>query len=206
MVAHGFYLLTICRYVVDSIEGHDWDAVDGCWKYKTKWVGWELATDRTWEPKENLEGANESLEEYWESIGGEPDPKGPPLKGTKKRARQSGVDSDTKKARISPQPPKSARSRKSELVDDPENWGPGDDKDWEPPKATKDAWEDSLIAVETIEPDEDGNHWAYLRWSILDKHGKHRHTKHPLAAVYKAAPQVMLKFYEKHLVFSGKPK
>lgn len=191
---------------MERIEDHEWDSRERVWKYKTKWVGWEAEGDRTWEPKDNLAGAHESLEEYWESIGGEPDPKGPAPKSAKKRGRPSGADSDVKKARISPAPAKSARGRKSEAVEDPENWGPTDEKDWEPPKAIKDAWEDSLIAVETIEPDEDGNHWAYLRWSILDKNGKHRHTKHPLSAVYKAAPQIMLKFYEKHLVFSGKPK
>ena len=187
---------------MEKIEGHEWDAVDACWKYKTKWQGWDAESDRTWEPKENLEGAQESLDEYWESIGGEPSfpkPKG-------KRGRPSGIDSDTKKARMSPAPTKSGRNRKSEPVDDLDNWGPADDREWEPPKATKDAWEDQLLAVETIEPDAEGTHWAYLRWSILDRNGRNRHTKHPLAAVYKAAPQIMLKFYEKHLVFADKGK
>lgn len=41
------------RYVVEKILKHDWND-DGTLLFEVKWQGYEEASDRTWEPEENL--------------------------------------------------------------------------------------------------------------------------------------------------------
>ena len=111
----------------------------------------------------------------------------------------------------------SARGRRHN-TDDLDVWPIAKAKDnWQPPKPLKDAWEDLIISVETIEANEDGTKWAFLLWAVEDEHGKKRTSKALLQSVYKAAPQAvsgvhllvrrareltvtqMLRFYESHL-------
>ena len=70
-------------------------------------------------------------------------------------------------------------------------WPSGTEKDWVPPKPTKDAWEDLIVSIETIEVEENGSKWAFLLWSIEDDYGKKRTSKALLKSVYTAAPQAV---------------
>ena len=62
--------------------------------------------------------------------------------------------------------------------------------EWQPPKAMKDAWEDLIVSIETIEQ-ENGIKWVLLCWSEEDEKGKQRKSKAPLQVVYLAAPQAV---------------
>jgi len=77
------------EYVVEKIMGHKF--VNGDLVFEVKWQGYEAKKDRTWEPEENMDGAADVIVEYFEEIGGRPEPKG----GQKRKGRQSGVKSES---------------------------------------------------------------------------------------------------------------
>jgi chromobox protein 1 len=111
------------------------------------------------------------LKEYWEEIGGKPEPGG--AKG-KKRGRKSAVAEEAT--------PASAKRAKKE-------------KEWSPPPGS---WETEVDYVDTVEESIDtktGNltRFAYLVWNNQKK------SQHPLHHVYQKCPQKMLQYYESHL-------
>ena len=62
---------------------------------------------------------------------------------------------------------------------------------WEPPKPVPGAWEEGVLAVQTIEGNDDGTKWAYLMWADEDTEGKKRQTKALLSTCYIACPQIV---------------
>ncbi|CAI6331991.1 unnamed protein product [Periconia digitata] len=142
--------------------------------YEVQWLGYDDPSDRTWEPRDNLDGAKDVLEEYHNSIGGDP---APPT--NKRKGRKSAADSESATPVV---PNKRVKQKKV----------------WEPPKGS---WETEVDYVETVEELADPTtgkyqRFAYLRWSNRKK------TQHPLAHVYQKCPQKMLHYYESHLVFN----
>ena len=149
-----------------------------------------------------VSGAKDLLHEYWEKIGGRPLSK--KEKAAKKRQsatkskRGSRIDSDT------PPPKKQKRGRKSAANGSEDDGAPkglinaGDDE-WQIPHPHPGAWDYQIQSIDTVERDEGGQLWAYLVWSERTEEGRYRRSKAKMQAVYKAAPQKMLQFYENHL-------
>ncbi|KAF2181045.1 hypothetical protein K469DRAFT_713903 [Zopfia rhizophila CBS 207.26] len=164
------------EYVVEKIMSHAFKD-DGVCMYEVKWLGYEKKADRTWEPEDNLAGAADVLNEYFEKIGGQPqfgESK------TKKRGRKkSGVESE------SATPVAPAKRAKKE-------------KEWAPPPGS---WENDVDYIDTVEESPDPKtgekaRFAYVVWYNQKK------TQHPLSMVYHKCPQKMLAYYESHLVFT----
>ncbi|MCJ1404478.1 hypothetical protein MMC11_007704 [Xylographa trunciseda] len=192
-------------YTVEKIVAHAYDFPD------VKWLGYDKKSDLTWETEENLQGAIDILQLYFDSIGGRPDPASSKSTSTKKRGRQSTgktetPDNQAKKVKTEEVPKKKdgrGRKRKSSpgLMDLDATLKDG----WEPPKPLPGAWEEGVLSVQTIEGNDDGTKWAYLSWADEGADGpKKRQTKALLSTCYIACPQVMLKFFESHLVFTDK--
>ncbi|MCJ1406276.1 hypothetical protein MMC19_000341, partial [Ptychographa xylographoides] len=154
-------------------------------------------------------GAREILQAYFNKIGGRPvaNESGP----HKKRGRKSSGKADTpdtmsnKKAKIEEPLPKKKDGRGRKRKSSPGVPELSRIRDgWEPPKPVPGAWEEGVLAVQTIEGNDDGTKWAYLMWADEDTEGKKRQTKALLSTCYIACPQIMLKFFEAHLVFTDK--
>ena len=116
-----------------------------------------------------------------------------------KLKREAKLDSDT------PPPSKKKRGgRRSAAADSDDDDAPkglinaGDDE-WKVPLPHPGAWDHQIQSIDTVERDPDGQLWAYLVWSVKTEDGRYRRSKAKLEAVYKAAPQKMLQFYENHL-------
>ncbi|KAF2091718.1 hypothetical protein K490DRAFT_20744, partial [Saccharata proteae CBS 121410] len=176
------------EYVVEKIMSHGFDE-EGI-KYEVKWVGFEAKKDRTWEPEENLEGAQEALEEYFTQIGGRPTR---PSKKPKTTKRKSVGTTET------PEPVGSARRKRTKTETPAEEKVVKAKAKWEPPKGS---WEDHVTGIETVEEATDpqtgvNERWAYVLW--ISPEG--RKTKHKLSTVNQKCPQKMLRYYEQHLYF-----
>jgi chromobox protein 1 len=137
-------------------------------------------------------GAADVIAEYFDEIGGRPEPKG----GQKRKGRASGVKSESGTPAAS-----SAKRAKQE-------------KAWSPPPGS---WEHDVSHIDTVEESQDPKtgtlgRFAYLVWNNNKK------TQHPLKHVYQKCPQKvgsstsldgryadalqMLQYYESHLVFT----
>ncbi|KAL9130847.1 MAG: hypothetical protein Q9217_001048 [Psora testacea] len=194
-------------FIVEAIVDHRSDFEDGQMRYHVKWKGYEKKSDRTWETEENLEGASDILKAYWASIGGKPVPGAP--KSSKKRGRQSGASAKstpvtTKRPRMS----KGGRKSNGAIEQDIE---PGSlvgftevgEDNWKPPPAKDGSWDALVQSIDTVvRENADGELWAYLIWNEKNEEGRFYRSKAKLPVIYKACPQRMLHFYEKHLVFS----
>ncbi|MCJ1291312.1 hypothetical protein MMC34_002855 [Xylographa carneopallida] len=195
-------------YTVEKVVAHAYDFPDEQVRYQVKWLGYDKKSDLTWETEENLQGAIDVLQAYFDSIGGRPE--STKSASTKKRGRQSTGKTDTpdkqvKKAKTEEVPKKKdgrGRKKKSSpgIMDLDSTLKDG----WEPPKPLPGAWEEGVLSVQTIEGNDDGTKWAYLSWADAGIDGKKRQTKALLSTCYVACPQVMLKFFESHLVFTDK--
>lgn len=184
--------------------------------YEVKWKGYP-SSDNTMEPEDNLEyahrtqltrqdhadihhrGARDLLEIYFAKLGGHPSEVGD-VKPQKKRGRKSAGTTDT------PPPSKKAKgestraSGRGKASSTLENGSPDDsvkwpdvkvNSDWVPPKPRKDAWEDYLLSVHTIEVDSEGKKWAFVLWSVEDEQGRKRTSKVLLPTLSIAAPQAV---------------
>ncbi|KAI4247435.1 MAG: hypothetical protein L6R40_001383 [Gallowayella cf. fulva] len=197
-------------YVVEKIISHNDAFGDGEIRYEVKWQGYEKKQDRTWESEDNLEGAREVLEAYWESIGGKPVPTPKQPKSTgKKRGRQS--TGSTKPAK---KPKKAGRKSASAAQDYDDDEGSPDgpvgftnvnSDTWIPPKPDDNAWDPLVMNVDTIEKDDKGELWAYLVWNEKNDDDRFNRSKARLATCNKACPQRMLQFYEKHVYVCPPP-
>ncbi|SLM36986.1 Chromo domain/shadow [Lasallia pustulata] len=193
-------------YIVEAILNHDASFEDRQIRYEIKWKGYEKKSERTWEIEENLSGASELLQEYWEKIGGKPTA----IKGTKKRGRQStgeAITPDTsKKPKIAPKTERknlgTKKSRQS-LPDVSLVGTEAPEEGWKPPEGS---WEDHIQSVETVEKDDDDNLWAYVIWNHRTSEGKFIRSRHPAdkgeRSCYEKCPKKMLQFYQRHLVFT----
>ncbi|KAF2472474.1 uncharacterized protein BDR25DRAFT_283918 [Lindgomyces ingoldianus] len=165
-------------FVVEKILGHMFND-DGVCMYEIKWMGYDRKKDRTWEPEDNLSGATDVLNEYFDEIGGRPQP-GESAKSRKRKGRKSNFKSE------SGTPAASSAKR------------PKREKDWSPPPGS---WENDVEYVDTVEESIDNKtgqlaRFAYLVWTNQKK------TQHPLKHCYRKCPQKMLEYYESHLVFT----
>lgn len=162
----------------------------------------------------NYRGAKEILEEYWKNIGGKP-VADQPKSASKKRGRQStgGKKPDTgkrpKMTKTSRTSSGKSKSRKSNGAVDVEQDGSpipligyteeGDD-DWKAPPAKDGAWDPLVQSVDTVTRENaDGELWGYLIWNAKNEDGRFYRSKAKLPVIYRACPQRMLRFYEKHL-------
>ncbi|KAI4252976.1 MAG: hypothetical protein LQ352_003973 [Teloschistes flavicans] len=195
-------------FVVEKILSHHDEFEDGVMRYEIKWKGYEKKADRTWETEDNLEGAREILEAYWNSIGGKPVPSNKPLV-SKKRGRQSSGRASTG-SRHEPAT-KKKKGRKSAMAiedrdasDEPPAGHTDVNPDtWKPPSPDDNAWDPLIMSVDTIEKDAQNEMWAYLVWNEKNDDGRFNRSKARLATCNKACPQRMLQFYEKHVVFTN---
>jgi len=181
------------EYIVDKILNHAWDDVDGILKFEVKWQGYEKIEDRTWEPEENLETAQDVLKQYFKKIGGRPTK--PTASNTKKSKKRNLDDVDT---------PKNARGSKKGKHEDTPEVANGKNKraskaeqKWTPPAGS---WENEVVDVDTIEEVLDAadgimKRHAYVVWNNGNK------TRHLLKVLNLKCPQKMLQYYESHLVF-----
>lgn len=75
----------------------------------------------------------------------------------------------------------------------------GDD-DWKPPPVKDGSWDHLVQSVDTVvRENSDGELWGYLIWNQKSDAGRYYRSKAKLPTIYKACPQRMLHFYEKHL-------
>ncbi|KAF2847485.1 hypothetical protein T440DRAFT_481713 [Plenodomus tracheiphilus IPT5] len=161
------------EYIVEKIMGHKF--VKGGIVFHVKWQGYDDPKDQTWEPEDNMGGAVDVMKEYFEEIGGRPEPKGQKRKGRPSMAKsESGSGT-----------PASLAKR------------PKQEKQWSPPPGS---WEHDVSYVDTVEETPDPKtgeftKYVYLVWNNQKK------TQHPLKHVYQKCPQKMLAYYESHLVF-----
>ncbi|KAL8705468.1 MAG: hypothetical protein Q9201_001399 [Fulgogasparrea decipioides] len=189
-------------YVVEKILSHHDNFEDEVMRYEIKWKGYDKKADRTWETEENLEGAREILEAYWDSIGGKPVPTTRAPKSTgKKRQRQSTG------SQVEPAQPKKRRGRKSASAaqdpdttpEPPAGYTDINPDTWKPPPPNDLAWDPLVMNVDTIEKDDNNELWAYLVWNEKNEDGRFNRSKARLATCNKACPRRMLQFYEKHV-------
>ncbi|KAL6714475.1 hypothetical protein ACLMJK_007899 [Lecanora helva] len=196
------------EYIVEAIKDHNSNFKDGEMRYYVKWKGYENeAEDNTWETEESFGNARDLLEAYWKSIGGKPTPAAP--KSAKKRGRQSTEakkEDNTKRQKTT-----AKRGRKSNgALEQDRTPTPligytevGDD-DWKPPPANEGAWDPLVQSVDTVMREgEYGSLWGYVIWNHKNEDGRFYRSKAKITSLYRACPQRMLHFYEKHLVFSN---
>lgn len=158
------------------------------------------ASLRNWHIQVNLsrDGAIDVMKEYFEEIGGRPEP--PEPKGQKRKGRQSIVKRE-------PETPASTTTTTTKRVKQ--------EKQWTPPPGS---WEHEVSHIDTVEENlnpktGERQRFAYLVWN------NQRKTQHPLKHVYQKCPQKvrfpstkrigsaltigqMLLYYESHLVFT----
>ncbi|KAL4753885.1 hypothetical protein BDW72DRAFT_4167 [Aspergillus terricola var. indicus] len=174
-------------YVVEKILGHRFKG-DGTLLFQVKWQGYDDPKDETLEPEENLEGAQEILEEYFKLIGGRPEKPSKKRKSAGRPPKAASVDK--------PEPKRRRRSRAADTEETNTSEERGKAKesvapDWVPKSKN---WENEVKTVDTIVR-EDGGLVAYLHWNNGKK------SKVSIETCYDKCPRKMLKFYEQHLVF-----
>ncbi|KAL8672855.1 MAG: hypothetical protein Q9168_002693 [Polycauliona sp. 1 TL-2023] len=191
-------------YVVEKILAHHSDFADNEMRYEIKWKGYSKKADRTWETGENLEGARDLLEAYWESIGGKPVP-ATQEKAGKKRGRQSTgtIQPAAKKQKKPGRKSTGALEDPDATPEPPVGFQDVNPEVWKPPPPNKDAWEDLVMNVDTIEKNDNGELWAFLVWNEKNEDDRFNRSKAKLATCNKACPQAMLRFYEQHVVFTN---
>ncbi|EAT79442.2 hypothetical protein SNOG_13115 [Parastagonospora nodorum SN15] len=153
-----------------------WVTNQGELVFNVKWQGYDDPKDQTWEPEANMAGAIDVMNEYFDELGGRPEPKGP----GKRKGRPSGANKSG-----SGTPASTAKRVKQ-------------DREWSPPHGS---WEDDVDYIDTVEEKVDPrtgelSKFAYLVWKNDKK------TQHPLKHIYQKCPQKMLLYYESHLVFT----
>ncbi|KAL1801211.1 hypothetical protein ACET3X_001553 [Alternaria dauci] len=168
------------EYVVEAIFNHRFNK--GLLQFDVKWEGYDDPKERTWESEENMEGAVDVIKEYFQSIGGRPEPKGQKRKG---RPSLAGTKSDSGTAASSTKRAKADKVEKRVAQ-------------WSPPPGS---WEHDVSWIDTVEQTKNPKtgeleKFAYLVWNNGQK------TQHPLKHVYQKCPQKMLGYYESHLVFT----
>jgi chromobox protein 1 len=145
--------------VVEKVIAHKF--VKGRLVFDVKWQGYDDPKDRTWEPEENMEGAIDVMQEYFDEIGGRPE-----APGQKRKARASASSK-----------PESGTQALAKRVKQ--------EKEWSPPPGS---WEHDVKFVDTIEESTDPRtgelgRFAYLVWNNDKK------TQHPLKHVNLKCPQ-----------------
>ena len=139
-------------------------------------------------------GATDILEAYFAKIGGRPsaDKKGNSAKKRGRKSNASTTETPEPNSKRSKTGFEGRRGRPAKGASNEDlKWPDVTTGEWTPPKPTKDAWEDLIVSIETIEVEENGTKWAFLLWSVEDENGKKRTSKAHLKSVYTAAPQAV---------------
>ncbi|THY66955.1 hypothetical protein D6C97_01186 [Aureobasidium pullulans] len=180
------------EYVVEKILSH----APGQGKttlYEVKWMGYENPDDRTWEPEENLEGAMDILQAYWDSIGGKPQPKTPAKKGTKRKST-AATSQDTPEVSSSLTKRRGRKAPKTEEA--------AEEKTATLPEGS---WEHHVQSVDAIEMSEEGEHKGNLMIYLLWNNGSR--TQHTALQCRSRCPNKLLDYYESKLFVNlSKPK
>ena len=146
------------------------------------------------------------MEEYWKAL-----PNGKPVaappKSVKKRGRASSGSKKevTKRPRNSKSGARNGRKSNGALDQDTtptplDGFTEVGDDDWKPPPANDNAWDPIVQSVETVmRENNDGDLWGYVIWNNKNEGGRYYRSKAKLSVLYRACPQRMLHFYEKHL-------
>ncbi|KAI9666038.1 MAG: hypothetical protein M1821_003973 [Bathelium mastoideum] len=182
------------EYIVEKITGFQYGD-DGTLHLQVKWLGYEKKSDRTWEPEEHLDGASEALQDYFESIGGRPQPGDDP-KSKKGKRKQSVAASPAETKTGSGRGRKKMKVENGDVEDDAGHKGKKESK-WMPPKGT---WEHDVMNIDCIEEDVDEatgdkKRVGFVMWNNGKK------SKHSLGILNSKCPQKLLAYYEQHLVF-----
>ncbi|OQO03814.1 hypothetical protein B0A48_10455 [Cryoendolithus antarcticus] len=176
------------EYVVEDILKHR--NTKGTLQYRIKWLGYDDEADITWEPLENLKTASVKLSEYHDRIGGAP---------TKAAAASSAKKSLTIKRSASALDSPAPATKKSRTSTGATNGTPSSSKD-----LPKGSWEENITRIisiieesETTKSRAGGGKvlMAYADWKDNVKR------KHKLSTLRGKAPQHLLTYYERHLVF-----
>nr|OQO22204.1 hypothetical protein B0A51_10869 [Rachicladosporium sp. CCFEE 5018] len=175
------------EYVVENILKHRNNK--GTLQYRIKWLGYDDEADITWEPLENLKTASVKLSEYHDRIGGAP------TKAAASSAKKSLTTKRSASVLDSPAP----ATKKSRTSISAANGAPSSSKD-----LPKGSWEDNITRIisiieesETTKSRAGGGKvlMAYADWKDNVKR------KHKLSTLRGKAPQHLLTYYERHLVF-----
>ncbi|KAL4932805.1 chromo domain-containing protein [Aspergillus undulatus] len=179
------------EYVVEKILGHSFKQ-DGTLLLRVKWQGYDDPKDQTTEPEENLDNAQDVLQEYFKILGGRPEK---PQKKRKSMGRPKAAAREKEKEKPEPKRRRRSRAADTEDTDAGEEKAPAHKEtptpDWAPKSKN---WEKEVKAVDTILR-EDGGLVAYLHWNNDKK------SKVSIETCYEKCPRKMLQFYESHLVF-----
>ncbi|KAK0807256.1 hypothetical protein LTR75_006640 [Friedmanniomyces endolithicus] len=193
------------EYRVEEILKHDFDGSTTI--YQIKWLGWDKASDLTWEPVENLDGAQDILAAYHKKIGGAPEP--PATKSSHKKGKGGGKRSASDAFGASP-----ASHNKKKSSDRKSNGASAvDAKARVMPLGS---WDDLVLRVTSIveqvatvkESDSGGARKkgeeeielvGLLEW----KKGEQKKTQHKMRLLRQKVPQRLLDYYEQHLVFTS---
>ncbi|KAK0278617.1 hypothetical protein LTR35_004316 [Friedmanniomyces endolithicus] len=188
------------EYRVERILKHDFDGSTTI--YQIKWLGWNKASDLTWEPVENLDGAQDILAAYHKKIGGAPDP--PAAKSSYKKGKGGGKRSASDAFDASP-----ASQNKKKSSDRKSNGASAvDAKARVMPLGS---WDDLVLRVTSIveevalvkgsggkKGEEERELVGLLEWK---KEGQK--TQHKMRTLRQKVPQRLLDYYEQHLVFTS---
>ncbi|KAK4539904.1 hypothetical protein LTR36_009946 [Oleoguttula mirabilis] len=202
------------EYRVEKILKHDFQD-DGTVVYQIKWLGYEDASDLTWEPTENIvTGAKEILKAYHKKIGGEPVYEAPPAKssGKKKgdRASTGGGKRKASDAFAADSPAPTAVSKKKGRRSN----GVAAGADDEPGKRVlpQGTWDTDVLRVtsiieESVPVSGDTKGRGREKESkeligLLEWRDSAAKTQHKMKVLRQKVPQRLLDYYEQHLVFT----
>ncbi|EMC99752.1 hypothetical protein BAUCODRAFT_145133 [Baudoinia panamericana UAMH 10762] len=185
------------EYRVEKIVAHGFEE-DGSVKYKIKWLGYDNEDDMTWEPVENLEGAQDALKAYHKKIGGPPQLPSAMLKKGKggKRTAEQAFDSPAQASSGKKRGRKSANGTAEEPVERSRQLPIG-------------SWDDHVLRVASIIEEALETHTSkgvkvenreligLLMWK--DNGPK---TQHKMNILRTKCPQRLLDYYEQHLRFT----
>lgn len=118
-----------------------------------KWLGYDKASDNTWEDEANCLGSQQLLDTYWESKGGRPD-LSKPGPGRKRKIQPPAYEVVKHKKRDSSSVVEEDHTPLKNRVQKASSWKVPDDDDW-----------DSHVArIETVEKTEKGMLLVQVEW------------------------------------------
>ena len=147
--------------------------------YTVSWAGYDETTD---EPEENLDNCPEELNEYFNSIGGKPEPPGTP--GDSKKRSVSETATPTGRGR-----PGANKKMKTEDTLNQVKSVNGNTSF----KVPQGSWEDHIMAIDSMDRDNNGDVIAFIVWNNKQR------SRHSTKLLNQKCPQKLLQFYEAHL-------
>nr|POF04515.1 chromo domain-containing protein 2 [Quercus suber] len=190
------------EYRVEKILKHDFNEIDNQPMYLIKWLGFEKKSDQTWEPVENLSGAQELLDEYHTKIGGPPvyEPKGSVAARNGRGKKRGALDAFETSATPSSDKKQRKTGRKSNGVEDEDE---GEAKKILP----SGQWEAEVTRISSVLEEEvpaaGGKGKMAKRLTVFVLWNSGQKTQHLMSQIRRKCPQKLLDYYEQHLVFKN---